>query len=62
MAKLHSYYISNTLKEMNYAFSDLEQDEFLNELNKSFNNITIELIKKKILNRIIVKFFWKAMK
>jgi hypothetical protein len=40
MVKLHSYYVSNVSKEMNYAFSGLEQDEFLNELNKSFNDIT----------------------
>jgi hypothetical protein len=40
MAKLHSYYVSNASKEMNYAFSGLKQDEFLNELNKSFNEIT----------------------
>jgi hypothetical protein len=40
MAKLHTYYISNALKEMNYAFSGLTQNDFLNELNKSFNDIT----------------------
>ena len=40
MAKLHTYYVSNALKEMNYAFSGLTQDDFLNELNKSFSDIT----------------------
>ena len=40
MAKLHTYYVSNASKEMNYAFSGLTQDDFLNELNKSFNDIT----------------------
>ncbi|PKB99107.1 hypothetical protein RhiirA5_430279 [Rhizophagus irregularis] len=30
----------NASKEMNYAFSGLTQNDFLNELNKSFNDIT----------------------
>jgi hypothetical protein len=40
MAKLHTYYVSNASKEMNYAFSGLTQNDLLNELNKSFNDIT----------------------
>ncbi|CAB5368067.1 unnamed protein product [Rhizophagus irregularis] len=40
MAKLHSYYVNNALKEMNYAFSNITEDEFFRELNKSFNDIT----------------------
>ncbi|CAB4488757.1 unnamed protein product [Rhizophagus irregularis] len=41
IAKLHTYYyVSNASKEMNYAFSGLTQNDFLNELNKSFNDIT----------------------
>lgn len=39
MAKLHSYYVNNASKEMNYAFSNITEDEFLRELNKSFNDI-----------------------
>jgi hypothetical protein len=40
IAKLHTYYVSNAFKKMNYAFSGLIQNDFLNELNKSFNDIT----------------------
>jgi hypothetical protein len=29
MAKLHTYYVSNASKEMNYAFSGLTQNDFL---------------------------------
>lgn len=40
MAKLHYFYVNNASKEMNYTFSNLIEDEFFCELNKSFNNIT----------------------
>ena len=40
MTKLHAYYVSNASKELNYAFSGLKQEDFLNQLNKSFNDIT----------------------
>src|SRR5438874_1379878 len=40
MVKLHSYYINNASKKMNYAFSNITEDEFFRELNKSFNDIT----------------------
>ena len=40
MTKLHVYYVSNASKELNYAFSGLKQEDFLNQLNKSFNDIT----------------------
>jgi hypothetical protein len=39
MAKLHSYYVNNAPKELNYAFSNITEEEFFRELNKSFNDI-----------------------
>ena len=35
MAKLHTYYVSNASSEMNYAYSDLTNDEFYKAVSES---------------------------
>ena len=40
MAKLHSYYVTNTSTEMSYAHIDLTDSEFYKAVSESFNEFT----------------------
>ena len=40
VAKLHTYYINNTLTEINYAHLNITKTELYKALNESFNDIT----------------------
>ena len=40
MVSFHVYYVTNTSSEMKYAFSELSDQQFFAELNKSFNNLS----------------------
>ncbi|RIA91834.1 hypothetical protein C1645_736800 [Glomus cerebriforme] len=40
MAKLHSYYVTNTLTEMSYVHTDLTNFKFYKAVSKSFNKVT----------------------
>ena len=40
MTFLHVYYVTNASSEMKYVFSELSDQQFFAELNKSFNNLS----------------------